>query len=76
MECEQKAVCSFYKTEEVLDQPCIVEKLKSIYCEGNSLLCARRRVAHALGHDLVPVDLHPDHTHLVHELLTAGLHED
>lgn len=58
------------------NQPCIVENLRKIYCEGNVLLCARRRVAHAVGREKIPNDLHPDHIHLVPELITASLNND
>lgn len=76
MKCELLKTCQFFNTTELENQPCIVAQLKSIYCDGNALLCARRRIAHALGRDRVPVDLHPDHTHLVPELIANGMHND
>ncbi|QHI70010.1 hypothetical protein [Tichowtungia aerotolerans] len=76
MKCELFEHCIFFSAQSEQGQPCVVEKLKAVYCRGNPLLCARRRVAQALGKERVPVDLHPDHTHLVHDLIAAGLDTD
>lgn len=76
MKCELLDDCIFFSAQSQEGQPCIIEKLKAVYCRGNPLLCARRRVALALGQKKVPPDLHPDHMHLVHDLITSGLHND
>jgi hypothetical protein len=73
MECELLNDCNFFQTITGGDQPCIVEKLKDMYCRGNALLCARRRVAHALSRERVPADLHPDHIHQALEIISNGL---
>ncbi len=47
--------------------------LKEAYCKGNPLLCARRRIAIAVGHEWIPPELNPDHTHLVQDIIIAAL---
>ncbi len=76
MKCELLNQCRFFKTENINDQSGLAETLKNTYREGNVLLCARRRVALIIGRERVPIDLHPDQTHLVQELISASLHED
>ena len=76
MKCEMLDHCIFFSAQSQQGQPCIVEKLKAMYCRGNPLLCARRRVAMALGKEKVPSDLHPDHMHLVQNLIAIGLDDD
>jgi len=71
MKCELLSDCKFSNTVTGADHTCIVAKLKGMYCEGNPLLCARRRVAHALGRQKVPDDLHPDHIHHALDLIVA-----
>lgn len=71
MKCELLEKCTFFTTMEANSQAGRVEKMKHIYCEGNVLLCARRRVAHAIGYPNVPSDLHPDQIHLVPKLIAA-----
>lgn len=71
MKCELIRDCTFFKTMPGDDPSCIVAQLKSMYCESNPLLCARRRVAHALGRNNVPSDLHPDHIHHALDLIAA-----
>lgn len=76
MKCELLAKCNFFKTEELKGIPSAVKNLKNIYCEGNPLLCAHRRVAKLLGPERIPQDLRPDQAHRVQEIIIAGLKED
>ena len=76
MKCELIDDCAFFKTITDTDRPCIVTRLKKQYCEENPLLCARRRVALALGREKVPAELHPDHIHHALELIAARRDED
>ncbi len=76
MKCELINECKFFKTGTGGDPACIVEKLKRKYCEDNPLLCARRRVAWAVGREKVPVELHPDHIHHALDLIAARHSED
>jgi hypothetical protein len=56
--------------------PDLVQSLKEVYCYGNPLLCARRRVAMAIGRSKVPDDLNPNHAHRVQELLINSISQD
>ena len=76
MKCELINDCKFFKTVTGSGPACIVEQLKSKYCKANPLLCARRRVAQALGRSNVPAELHPDHIHHALDLIAARQNED
>lgn len=76
MKCELISDCKFFSKVTDANHSCIAEKLKSMYCEENPLLCARRRVAHALGRQQVPDALHPDHIHHALDLIVAMSHRE
>lgn len=75
MKCELFEGCVFFNRKELTAYSSLIEALKDVYCQGNPLLCARRRVAISIGREKVPEDLNPNHTHLVQELITATLAE-
>jgi len=71
MKCEQLENCAFFKTLAGNESSGIAAQLKALYCEDNPLLCARRRVARALGREKVPENLHPDHIHHALDLIAC-----
>lgn len=46
-----------------------VDALKKIYCKSKPAICARQQVAMAVGREHVPLDLAPNHTHRVQEII-------
>jgi len=53
MNCELLEGCTFFNTKEMGNRPDLIEALKDVYCRGNPLLCARRRVAISIGRERV-----------------------
>jgi hypothetical protein len=67
MRCEMVERCPFFHTMEMR----AVNALKEVYCEGTPALCARLRVAQAVGRENVPLGLAPNHAHLVDDIIRA-----
>lgn len=76
MKCEQLKWCTFFDTLEVGENKHLVETLKHAYCNGNPMLCARRRIAKAIGRENVPANIQPDHMHLVQHIIEASLRSE
>jgi hypothetical protein len=75
MKCELLEGCPFFQTPKMSSNSDIVNSLIEVYCKGNPLLCARRRVAIAVGREKVPDGLSPNHMHLVQKIIELGLME-
>jgi hypothetical protein len=69
MSCELLKGCLFFNT---LHQHA-VDELKKVYCENNPSICARRQVAMAVGREQVPLNLAPNHNHLVQPIISDAL---
>lgn len=73
MKCELLSKCTFFETMTGGENEKLAEGLKNVYCRGNPLLCARRRIAKSIGRENVPANIQPDHTHLVQDIVEASL---
>ena len=73
MKCEWLENCPFFNMPEDVAHPHAITAMKKIYCRGNSLLCARRQVANAVGREHVPLHLNPNHSHLVQDIIGVAL---
>lgn len=71
MNCELLDECPFFNGLSSV----AVNALKEVYCHGNPMICARRQLANAVGRNRVPVDLKPNHNHLVRDLIETILAE-
>lgn len=69
MSCEFLKGCPFFNA---LHQHAI-DELKKVYCENNPAICARRQVAMAVGRENVPLNLAPNHDHLVQGVIGSVL---
>ena len=58
-ECEFINSCPFFNGE-LEGREADIERLKTEYCQSNSLHCARYIVAIALGREKMPHNLYPD----------------
>lgn len=57
--CERLPKCAFFN-DKMKDMPAMSELYKRQYCQDDFGVCARHRVAIALGADKVPADLFPN----------------
>lgn len=58
MACEMIEKCIFFN-DKMADKPGTAEIMKTKYCKGQFMECARYKVCKALGRDKVPADLYP-----------------
>ena len=67
-ECEKLTKCPFF-TGHMLNMPGVADLMKSTYCLGDKLLCARYQLAS--GGVQVPIDLLPNDNARARELLSS-----
>jgi hypothetical protein len=58
-DCEKISGCPFFN-DRLKNMPETAMKMKKMYCHGSKNLCARYKVAMALGSERVPDHLYPD----------------
>jgi len=56
--CELTDTCPFYNNK-MDNMPADAEDLKTKYCRGNNLNCARYMVTTSAGNDKMPANLYP-----------------
>jgi len=68
MTCEFISSCIFYDHNR-REKPVTMTIYRTIYCDLDFERCARNIVARELGHDRVPIDLNPNHTDRLKEII-------
>ncbi len=69
-ECQIAKNCPLYRSDATSQS--VSRWLKSHYCRGNFVLCARHTVHEAMGQEYVPADLFPNEQIRAHEIVSQA----
>jgi hypothetical protein len=69
-DCECLATCPFFN-DQMADMPSMSGIIKTRYCTGSNVHCARHMVFRTLGRDAVPKDLYPSQVERAQEVIDA-----
>lgn len=70
-DCPSLKNCPFYN-DKMKGKPILAEIYKKKYCKSNNSNCARWQVANAVGKQFVPLDLFPNQTDKINQIINKS----